>query len=340
MILVDGSYLEGGGQIIRTSIALSAITGKSCKIINIRIGRKNPGLQAQHLKGVEAAAKICNAELKNAKIGSTEIEFFPKKINGGKISIDVGTAGSIMLVMQTIVPICLYADKESVLEITGGTDVNWSPSIHYFKNIFLNSLELLGMQRECDFDLKIARYGFYPKGGGIITFKIKPFRSFKKLDLVKRGELKRIDIISVASEELKRKSVAERQIDGAEKILGRIERKQAIYEKTLSVGSSIHMHAHFENCKMGASSLGELGKKSELIGEECALNLKKQIDSKACFDEWMADQILPYMALSGDSRISVAEITDHCKTNIWVIEKFLPVKFEINGKVISCSTLP
>ncbi|MFH1229172.1 MAG: RNA 3'-terminal phosphate cyclase [Candidatus Aenigmatarchaeota archaeon] len=340
MILIDGSYLEGGGQIIRTSIALSAITGKPCRITNIRSGRKNPGLQAQHLRGIEAAAKLCGAELKNAKLGSTEVEFFPKKITGGSISIDVGTAGSITLVLQTLVPICLYAEKESILEIIGGTDVSWSPSINYFKNIFLNSLELLGMKREYDFDLDIVRYGFYPKGQGRITFKIRPFRKFNKLNLVERGELERIDIISVASEELKGKNVAERQIVGAEKILNNIERKDAIYEKTMSTGSSIHMHAHFENCKLGASALGEITKRAEIVGEECALNLKRQIDSKACFDEWMADQILPYMALSGESKISIAEITNHCKTNIWVIEKFLPVKFEIRGRIISCSTLP
>lgn len=337
LILIDGSYLEGGGQIIRTSVALSAITGKPCRIINIRSGRKNPGLQAQHLKGIEAAASLCNAELKNAKIGSTEIEFAPIKINGGNFSIDVGTAGSITLVLQTLVPICLFAEKRSELEIIGGTDVKWSPSIQYFKNIFLSSLELFGMERREDFDLKIERYGFYPKGGGKIRFMIKPFRRLRKIDLTERGELEQIDVISVASKDLEDRRVAERQIIGAEKVFENMERKDSAYSKTLSTGSSIHIHANFKNCKLGASVLGEAGKKAEAVGEECASILKKQIDSNACFDEWMADQILVFMALAGDSKVSATEITNHCKTNISIIEKFLPVKFEIKDKIISVS---
>jgi RNA 3'-terminal phosphate cyclase (GTP) len=339
MILVDGSYLEGGGQIIRTSIALSAITGKPCRITSIRSGRKNPGLQAQHLKGIEAAAKLCDAETKGVEIGSQTVEFFPKKIKGGKFSIDVGTAGSITLVLQTLVPICLFAESESELDITGGTDVMWSPSINYFKNIFLNSLELFGMKRAEDFDLEILRYGFYPKGGGRIKFKIRPFRNFKKMELVARGKFERIDAISVASEELRGSKVAERQIIGLEKILSNLDKKDALYDKSLSIGSSIHAHAHFDNCKLGASALGEIGIKAENVGEGCANLLEEQMDSDACFDEWMADQILPYMAFAGESKVSVTDVTDHCLTNIWAIEKFLPVKFEISDRIISCSTL-
>jgi RNA 3'-phosphate cyclase len=338
MIEIDGSYLEGGGQIIRTSIALSAITGKPCKITNIRSGRKNPGLQAQHLKGIEAAAKLCDAETKGLSLGSQEVEFHPKKIKGGKFSVDVGTAGSITLVLQTVFPICLFAENDSHLEITGGTDVSWSPSIQYFKHIFLNSMETMGMKRE-DADLKIINYGFYPKGGGKVAIKIKPFRNFKNLELTTRGKFEKIDIRSVASEELKGKKVAERQISGAENVLNNIDKKDAIYDRTLSIGSSIHAHAHFENCKIGASMLGEIGKSAESVGRDCALLLEDQMDSDGCFDEWMADQILPYIALAGESKISVTEVTDHCRTNIWVIEKFLPVKFEIEGNRISCSTL-
>jgi RNA 3'-phosphate cyclase len=333
--LIDGSYLEGGGQIVRTSVALSCITGNPCKITNIRSGRNNPGLQAQHLKGIEAAAKLCEAELKNARIGSDWIEFVPNKIKGGLLSVDIGTAGSITLLLQTLVPICFFASRESELEVIGGTDVKWSPSIQYFKNVFLNSLELFGMKRGYDFDLKIERYGFYPKGGGKVRLTVKPFRRFKKIDLTQRKALERIDAISVASEDLKDKRVAERQIGGAEKLFENMGRKDTSYSKTLSTGSSIHILAHFENCKLGASVLGEIGKKAEDVGEECASVLKEQINSNACFDEWMADQILLYMALAGSSKVSVAKVTNHCKTNMYVIEKFLPVKFSIDGNIIS-----
>jgi RNA 3'-terminal phosphate cyclase (GTP) len=333
MIIIDGSYLEGGGQILRTAVALSAITGKSLKVTNIRKGRKIPGLQHQHLTAIEAAARLCNADVRNVKLGSTDIEFLPKEIQGGEYKIDIGTAGSITLVLQTLVPICMFADKETTLEIIGGTDVAWSPTIHDFKNLFLNYLEMLGMQREKDFDLGIEKYGFYPKGGGLVKFMIRPFKNLKELDATQRGKLERIDMISVASESLRSAKVAERQLKGAESLKD-IGKKEAIYGQTLSPGSSIHIHAHFDNCKLGASRLGELGKKAELVGEECAALLRKQIDKNACFDEWMADQILPYMALSGNAKSSVAHISDHCKTNMWVIEKFLPPKFNIEGDVI------
>jgi RNA 3'-phosphate cyclase len=335
MIEIDGSYLEGGGQIIRTSIALSAITGKPCKITNIRSGRKNPGLQAQHLKGIDAAAKLCDAETKGLTLGSQEVEFYPKKIKGGKFSIDIGTAGSITLVLQTLVPICLFAESESELEITGGTDVSWSPNTTYFQHIFCDFLERMGVQIKVD----TTKYGFYPKGGGNVKVSIIPNRKLMPLNLVERGKLERVDIWSIASDFLKRANVAERQVDGAKKIYASFGKTNIIYVEALSPGSSVHIHSHYGNCKIGATMLGEIGRPAEKVGEDCAVLLEDQVDSDGCLDEWMADQILPYMAFTGESKVSVAEITDHCLTNIWVIEKFLHVKFEIKENIISCSTL-
>jgi RNA 3'-phosphate cyclase len=326
--LIDGSYLEGGGQIIRTSIALSAITGKSCKIFNIRSGRKNPGLQAQHLKGIEAAAKLCEAELKDAKIGSQSIEFIPKKIKGGYFSIDIGTAGSIGLVLQTLVPICIHADEEVELEIIGGTDVKWSPNIEYFQEVFCRNVKKMGIEIESE----ILKYGFYPKGGGKVKVKIKPCQKLKSLNLIERGNVKRYDIRSIVSKSLEKSKVAERQIEGAKKIIPKFDCEYFEYVDTFSPGSTTHIHAHCDNSVLGSTVLGERGEPAEKVGEECTKNLMKQINSNACLDEHMADQILPFIALAGNSKVSVAEITNHCKTNMWIIEKFLPVKFEINEK--------
>lgn len=331
MILVDGSYLEGGGQIIRTSVALSAITGKPCKIINIRKGRKNPGLQAQHLKGIETAAKICDAELKNAKIGSDSIEFIPKKIKSGSFSIDIGTAGSITLVLQTLVPICIHADKETKLEITGGTDVLWSPNIEYFQEVFCRNVKRMGIEIESE----ILKYGFYPKGGGKIKVRIKPCKKLKSLNLIERGNVNRYDIRSIVSKSLEKARVAERQIEGAKKIIPKFDCEYFDYVDTFSSGSTTHIHAHCDESELGATIYGELGKPAEKVGEETARNLMKQIDSNACLDDHMADQILLYLALAGNSKISVAETTNHCRTNMWVIEKFLPVKFEVKERIIS-----
>ncbi len=333
MIEIDGSYGEAGGQILRTSVALSAITGKPVKITNIRAKRCNPGLQAQHLKGIEAAAMLCDARLNNAKIGSTSIEFIPKEIKGGNFSIDIGTAGSIPLVLQTLVVPSIHAEEEVVLEITGGTDVSWSPTIDYFVRIFCHFLKNMGVE----IDVEVLKRGFYPKGGGKVRVTIKPCKEIKPLNLLKRGKLEKIDGASIASESLSERRVAERHFEGAKKIM-KIENEKIEYTPSMSPGSSINLRAKYENCILGASSIGEKNKSAEKVGEEAARSLKKQIDSNACLDEHMADQMLPYMALAGSSKVSVAEITNHCKTNIWVIGKFLPVRFEINEKekIISC----
>jgi RNA 3'-phosphate cyclase len=331
MIEIDGSYLEGGGQIIRTTIALSAITGKSCKIFNIRSGRKNPGLQAQHLKGIEATAKLCDAELKNARIGSQTIEFVPKKIKGNHFSIDIGTAGSIALVLQTLVLPAIHAEEEVVLEIIGGTDVPWSPNIEYFQEVFCRNVNKMGIEIESE----ILKYGFYPKGGGKVKVKITPCKKLIPWNCIERGNVKRYDIRSIVSKSLEKAKVAERQIEGAKKIIPNFDCEYFEYVDTFSPGSTAHIHAHCDNSVIGATIFGEIGKPAEKVGEEAAISLMKQINSNACLDEHMADQILPYIALAGNSKVSVAEITNHCKTNMWVIEKFLPVKFEIKEKIIT-----
>jgi len=334
MIEIDGGQLEGGGQILRTAIALSAVTGKPCRIINIRKGRCNPGLQAQHLKGVEACIEICGAKTKGLRIGSTEVEFIPGKIKGGTYNIDIGTAGSIPLILQTLVVPCIHADKEMILNIKGGTDVKWSPTIGYFESVLCGNLKKMGIEIESE----VKKHGFYPKGGGEVIVKIKPCKKIETIDWIEQGEIKRIDCWSFSSKELQKADVAERQMKGFEKIFPKVDCRNVKYVDALCLGSSITAHFHC-NTVIGACALGEQGKKAEQVGEECAKHLKKQIDSKACIDEHMADQILPFMAIAGSGKVSVAEITNHVKTNIWVIEKFLPVKFKIEGNVIECKTI-
>ncbi len=322
MIVIDGSHGEGGGQILRTAVALSAITGKSCKIENIRANRKNPGIQAQHLAAINAVAEVCNTRT-TAKLGETELVFEPKEISGGHYDIDIGTAGSISLVIQAVSLPSIHAKHTITLNISGGTHVNWSPSIDYMRHVFTYFLEKLGV----DIDIEMKKCGFYPKGGGNVFVKIEPGK-LKPVDITKKGNILNRGFVSVASRSLE--GVAERQAPEGFQI------KEIIYSDSLSPGSCITCYETYENCRIGTSVLGEKGKKAGIIGKEVSERLEKIAGSDCCLDEHMADQILPFLAFSGGS-VRVEKLTEHAKTNMWVIEKFLPVKFKIDGNVISAA---
>jgi RNA 3'-phosphate cyclase len=330
-IEIDGSYLEAGGQIVRTASGLSVATGKPFTVFNIRKGRPEQGLKAQHLAGVKAAAEICAAKVKGAELLSTELEFSPGRMRPGDYTLDIGTAGSIPLVLQTLmIPSAVFPGKVS-FGITGGTDVRWSPSMTYFQHVFAEWLKAMGVK----VFTRIARYGYYPKGGGSVKVEVEPAESLKPLAASSRGDLQRLGAWSIASESLKERKVAERQLESAQKLIGRPDYPMVAYVKTLSPGSSVHLQAYYSNCWLGAGSVGEMRKSAEEVGREAAMLLKAQMESGACMDRWMADQILPFLALAapgGKSEVAVAEITSHCTTNAWVVEKFLPVKIELEGE--------
>ncbi len=324
MIEIQGNYLEGGGQIIRTAIALSAITGKSCRIEKIRAGRPNPGLQSQHLTAVKSVARICSAET-DARIGGTSLVFKPGEIKGGHHNIDIGTAGAISLVLQSIILPSIHAEHLTSLEIRGGTHVKWSPTMDYMQHVFCYWMKKIGV----DVSFDVERHGFYPKGGGKVTVKINPGNP-KSLDLTKRGALVGYEAFSIASVDLEKAQVAERQMSRIEKSF-QLSRRNIAYFQTASPGSAVHVSAMYDNCLLGASSIGERGKSAEKVAEQAASGLKASEESAACFDVHMADQILPFLALAKEnSRTKVPELTGHVRTNIWVIEKFLPVKFEVD----------
>ncbi|MEM2757242.1 MAG: RNA 3'-terminal phosphate cyclase, partial [Sulfolobales archaeon] len=213
-VIVDGSVGEGGGQILRTSVALSSILMKPIKVVNIRAKRRNPGLQNQHITAVKAAAEITNATVEGLYLKSTEITFTPKKLKPGRYSFDIGTAGSTTLVLQTLLPILLFMPGETEVEIIGGTDVPWSPPIDYLKNIMLHYIRLLGAEVE----VKLLRRGHYPSGGGIVVAKVvNPPAKLRPIKMLERGELVRINGISHCVK--LPKHVAERQAKTAEDIL-------------------------------------------------------------------------------------------------------------------------
>jgi RNA 3'-phosphate cyclase len=334
---IDGSEGEGGGQILRVATGLSAVTGKPIRVSNIRSNRPSPGLKPQHLRGIESVARLCNAHISGFTEGSTQIEFTPGELEHDHLRVDIGTAGSIGLVFQSLMIPAVHTDRPLEFEVIGGTDVSWSPSVTYFREVFCSFLKRMGIEAEVD----TQRYGFYPKGGGRVLLRVHP-GNLRPISLVDRTRFTRYDVLSVASESLREARVAERQADAAIGMLGRkSESELREYVQTESPGSSIHIHAHFENTILGSTVLGERGKPAERIGEECAGLLKEQVETGACLDRWMADQILPYMALSGGrSEVSVAEVTKHAKTSMRLIERLLPVSFvvkEMGRHFIICS---
>lgn len=330
-IEVDGSHGEGGGQIIRTSIALSAVTEKPCRIFDIRKGRPNPGLQAQHLEAIKSVAVMCGADVEGLDIGSTEVTFIPGKITSDKIGVNIPTAGSIGLVLQAMMIPASRAPAPVSIEFRGGaTNGKWAPPLNYTKNVLLPLLAKMGYDARID----IQQYGYYPKGGAVVSVEINP-STLAPLELAERGKLAGIKGVSHASASLQKARVAERQAEACSKALSANGLESSIsiaYSDAACPGSGVELQAIFENSVVGAGALGEKNIKAEDVGKHAAKKLLESVGSPACVDEYAEDQLLPYMALAPPSRMSVPKITSHTRTNIWVIEKFLSVKFEIDEK--------
>jgi len=323
MIEIDGSAGEGGGQILRTSLSLSAITGEDIKVFNIRAKRPNPGLRAQHLTAVKAMAEICNAKVEGARIGSKEIIFRPGNMRGGMFRFDVGTAGSITLVLQAILPPLLVAEKESVVKVIGGTDVKWAPQINYFSDVFLQILSMMGTQ----VSLRVMRRGYYPEGGGEVNIEIKPTK-LSPLDISSRVGSPLFG--GLAHTQNLPDHVAERMVRTAAECLGVSEENIKIDRRRgRSTGAGIVLWAKYPNTILGADSLGERGVPAEIVAKRCCLSLKEELNSDATVDIHMSDQLMVYGALSSRIIYTARELTNHAKTNAEVLKKFgIDVKIE------------
>lgn len=361
MITIDGSYGEGGGQILRTALALSALTQQPFTLENIRAKREKPGLKPQHLTSVKAVQKLCNATVEGAELSSQKLVFYPKEIRSRNIAIDIGTAGSITLVLQALMLPALFADKNTNITVTGGTDLTMAPPAQYLQEVFIPNIKKYAK----DITFKLSKRGYYPAGGGEITLKIKPcFAGHRKgetlqniratlsgalpIKLTDQGKLMTIRGVSHASTNLQEVTVAERQAHSAQASLSkqyncpisiRVE-----YSTTLSTGSGITLWAIFSTTKddisydnpiiIGADELGEKGIPAEKIGETAAQKLQSYIDSKAPLDTHLADMLIPWLSLVPGSIIKPAEITQHTLTNIYVTEKFLGKCINIKEKTI------
>lgn len=337
MIQIDGSVGEGGGQILRTSVSLSAVTGVPVRISNIRSKRNNPGLAPSHKASLEAVAKISDAEVEGLYTGSKEIVFKPHGLLGGEFEFDIGTAGSISLVLLSCIAPAALSKSTVTVNIKGGTDVNWSPPIDYLRLVHLPLLSKFGPL--CD--LELHSRGFYPEGGGEVTMEVSPVPRFRGTAISFPGEVRSIDGIAYAQN--LPEDVASRIKHSAIKVLlgSKNVRIESDVRRGHSTGAGIVLAAKCDNAVLGASLLGAKGVRSEVLGENCSLDLMETIQSGATVDEHMTDQILLYMALAeGSSTVLAEELTSHAETNIWAIEKFLGRKFVIDkqGKLVRIST--
>lgn len=333
MIKIDGSHGEGGGQILRTALALSCITKEPFEITDIRKGRKNPGLQPQHLTGVRAAQAISKADVSGAELGSQALTFSPKEVTGGDYLFDVsetkGSAGSVTLVLQTLLPTLCMAKGRSKVTVKGGTHVEWSPPFHYMRDVLLPFLGKIGIKAS----LEIEKWGWYPIGGGMVTMTVEPAKKLVPLELVKRGRLRNLTGISAVSN--LPMIIAERQRDHGNWLLksaGLSANMETINAPSLGKGSFFFVLAEFENIRSGFSALGERGKRSEEVAEEAVSQFLEYINYEGVLDPHLTDQVIPYLALCrAPSTFTTSRVTGHLLTNAWVTEKFLPVKIEVEG---------
>jgi RNA 3'-terminal phosphate cyclase (ATP) len=323
MVRIDGSEGEGGGQILRTAVSLSVITGTPVEVVNIRAKRPNPGLRPQHLTAIKVIADLFHANIENLKVGSDWIRFFPSdRFEGGSLKVDVGTAGSIPMILMAVVPAVSLSNNNLEIEITGGTDVKASPTIDYVRYVVGDAYRSIGIKFSCD----VIRRGYYPKGGGIVKTVIEPCKEPGTLDLLVLREVAP-RITSVCCQ-LPR-HVAERQVSSAllslEKKGIRCSNYSASIETSVSPGSSILVYSASDfGPHIGGDSIGELGKRAETVGSEAADRFLESALAQVPVDPFLADMlVLPLALAKGRSKYRIARVTEHLRTNLRVASQMV-----------------
>ncbi|UCE17414.1 MAG: RNA 3'-phosphate cyclase [Gemmatimonadota bacterium] len=333
MVELDGAYGEGGGQILRTGLALASILKVPVRVVNIRANRKNPGLKPQHVMCVQALAALTNASVVGGKINSMEVVFEPKTLRSGEFSFNVAdlksSAGSVTLILQALLPPLLYGPERSRVMIRGGTHVEWSPPVHYLLHVFLPTVLKMGAHGS----MNLTRWGWYPKGKGTVTIDVEPLQELIPVHLEQRGALEALRGLSVSSK--LPMMISKRQRRKGDQLL-----REAGYDAQIRMfetpascpGTIFFLWAEFENSRAGFSTLGRRGRPAEEVAGSTVRQFLEFMDSGAAVDEHLADQLVIYMALAqGQSSIVTSRITQHLLTCIWVVEQFLPVKFEVEG---------
>jgi RNA 3'-terminal phosphate cyclase (ATP) len=331
MIEIDGSYGEGGGQILRTSLALSAVTGQPLIIEQIRTHRSQPGLRPQHLAAVKAIAQITQAEVEGAVLHSRELRFTPGRLRSGTYRVELSTAGALTLILQTLSLPLSFAEGTSQVTLTGGTHVRWSPIYPYLEEQWLPAVRALGFR----LDNRLESAGFFPRGGGRVSLKVQPKQPLGSIQGTERGSL--VNIRGFSGVANLTDEIATRQKHQALKRLYPVCRDSKIKSLRLPApgkGTFILLNANFDHYGSACyTALGAPGKPAEQVADEAVDQLLAFLETDACLDHYLADQILlPLCLTKGQSTFRTNAVTGHLLTNAHVIQQFLPVSIEVEGE--------
>lgn len=322
MIMIDGSEGEGGGQVLRTALALSLVTGLPFRVSNIRANRPRTGVMRQHVTAIEAACAVGGTDCEELEIGAPEISFTPGPVKPGDHHFAIGSAGSTSLVLQTVLPPLMLADAPSRLVLEGGTHNIYAPPFDFIDRVFLPILNRMGPRVTA----RLVRPGFYPAGGGRIEVEIVPVSKLTPIDLVERGELRRVQAKAVVA--ALPGEIAVRELNAANKILDWPEEARKIEQlpERTGPGNILMLEAEFDHVTEIISGFGKLGVSAETVGQQAAKRMAGYLASGAAVGPYLADQLLLPMALAGRGTFTTVKPTGHSQTVIEVISKFLSVK--------------
>ena len=332
MIVIDGSQGEGGGQMLRTALSLSLVTGKPFRMHDIRGKRSRPGVMRQHVTAVEAACAIGGADCAELAVGAGDLTFVPKRVEPGEYRFAVGTAGSVCLVLQTLLPPLMIAERPSRLVLEGGTHNIGAPPFPFIERVFLPVINRMGPQVAA----RLVRHGFYPAGGGRIEIDIVPSATLARLDLVERGTLRRVEACAVVA--ALPDDVAHRELAAVTRTLGWPGESCGIERLPDEVGPGniLILEAEFEGGIEIVSGFGKLGVSAQSVGEKAAKRMAGYLASEAFAGPYLSDQLLLPMALAGWGRFCTVKPSQHAQTGAEVIARFLDVSIGFEEQENGC----
>ena len=330
MIQIDGSKGEGGGQVLRSSLALSMVTGQPFRISRIRAKRKRPGLMKQHLTGVQAARIVSQARVTGESLGSTELTFEPGQVTGGEFDIRIGTAGSTSLVLQTILPALLCVETASVIRLEGGTHNPFAPPFDFLDKAYFPVIAKLGPHVES----QLSRTGFYPAGGGQVEFRVQPGPLLRSLEVLERGSLVDRRVRALLSH--LPGHIGERE---CRTVLSRLDWPDACQQivqldNSYSPGNVLIVEVESESSTEVFTSFGEKGKPAHHVAREAVADVKRYLNSDAPVGEHLADQLMLPLAIGawqgqGGGRFRTLDLTRHSRTHLDIIRQFLDVRIDV-----------